>query len=218
MMNFELFDQSEPPDTFCQILASGAVILRHFALHQAEQILSEVSRVSEQMPFRHMITPGGYEMSVAMTNCGRFGWVTDRSGYRYSELDPLSGKAWISMPPICYQLAVEAASQAGFNDFQPDACLINRYDIGAKMSLHQDKDEPDLNHPIVSMSFGLPAKFQFGGLSRSDKTQNVMLTHGDVVVWGGESRLAYHGILPIRKGYHPATGEHRINLTFRQIK
>ncbi|MCD1127613.1 DNA oxidative demethylase AlkB [Jinshanibacter sp. LJY008] len=216
-MTFDLFEHLEPPEVVRENLAPGAVILRHFVLPQARTILAQVAAVVKCSPFRHMTTPGGYGMSVAMTNCGDYGWVTDRQGYRYSDEDPLTGKPWPPIASLLYQLAVAAAEQGGFSDFQPNVCLINRYAIGAKMSLHQDKDEKNFTYPIVSMSFGLPAVFQFGGLSRSDTVQKCLLTQGDVVVWGGASRLAYHGILPVKAGHHPDTEDCRINLTFRQI-
>jgi alkylated DNA repair protein (DNA oxidative demethylase) len=163
-----------------------------------------------------MVTPGGFEMSVAMTNCGRLGWASDRKGYRYAPLDPLTGQRWPEMPDIFLKLAASAAAAAGFDAFVPDACLINRYAPGAKLSLHQDKDERDFRQPIVSVSLGVPAVFLFGGLKRSDKTRQVPLAHGDVVVWGGPDRLRYHGVLALKHGDHPLLGSHRINLTFRK--
>ena len=153
-----------------------------------------------------MQTPGGHQMSVAMTNCGGFGWVTDRSGYRYDAVDPESGKPWPAMPPIFRAMAEQAADHAGFTGFAPDACLINRYEPGARMSLHQDRDEQNFGQPIVSVSLGLPAIFLFGGLKRSDRPQRYRLTHGDVVVWGGPSRLFFHGIAPIADGEHAHAG------------
>ncbi|MDI5820555.1 DNA oxidative demethylase AlkB, partial [Salmonella enterica subsp. enterica serovar Kentucky] len=167
-------------------------------------------------PFRQMVTPGGYTMSVAMTNCGALGWTTDRHGYCYAVRDPLTDKPWPALPLSFASVCRQAAIAAGYASFQPDACLINRYAPGAKLSLHQDKDEPDLRAPIVSVSLGVPAVFQFGGLRRSDPLQRILLEHGDIVVWGGESRLFYHGIQPLKVGFHPMTGEFRYNLTFRQ--
>jgi alkylated DNA repair protein (DNA oxidative demethylase) len=166
--------------------------------------------------FRHMMTPGGFAMSVATTSCGDLGWVSDKTGYRYAASDPLTGKAWPQMPASFKQLAKQAASMAGFANFEPDACLINRYQVGARMGLHQDKDEHDFSQPIVSVSLGLPAVFQMGGFARGDKTLKLPLYHGDVLVWGGESRLRFHGVLPVKAGYHPTVGEYRINLTFRK--
>lgn len=165
-----------------------------------------------------MSTPGGHRMSVAMTNCGRFGWVTDRTGYRYDRIDPESGKPWPPMPPVLVELAQGAAAEAGFSAFAPDACLINRYEPGARMSLHQDKDEADFAAPIVSVSLGLPAIFLFGGLKRSDRPRRFRLEHGDVVVWGGPARLAFHGVAPLADGEHGAMGRRRINLTFRRAR
>lgn len=197
-------------------IAEGAVLLGGRALGQEEALLAGLDTVVAAAPFRHMVTPGGFTMSVAMTNCGRAGWVTDRRGYRYTAEDPQTDQPWPQMPAAFAVLAREAAEEAGFAGFEPDACLINRYEPGARMSLHQDKDERDFSEPIVSVSLGLPATFQFGGLSRSDKPRKVALQHGDVMVWGGPARLAFHGILPLKEGHHPRLGRNRINLTFRR--
>jgi alkylated DNA repair protein (DNA oxidative demethylase) len=169
-----------------------------------------------QAPFRHLVTPGGFRMSVAMTNAGPLGWVSDRRGYRYDPIDPDSGKPWPSMPSAFLQLAATAAAHAGFVGFVPDACLVNRYEAGARLSLHQDRDERDLGQPIVSVSLGIPAVFLFGGLQRSDRAQRVPLAHGDVVVWGGPARLRYHGVLALKPNHHESLGDCRINLTFRR--
>jgi alkylated DNA repair protein (DNA oxidative demethylase) len=197
-------------------LSGGAVLLHGYALPREAEILAGIAEVAAIAPFRHMVTPGGFEMSVAMTNCGTLGWTSDRRGYRYAPDDPLSGLPWPSMPATFSQLAAEAAEAAGFAHFRPDACLVNRYAPGTRLSLHQDKDERDLSQPIVSVSLGLPATFLFGGLQRSDKAQRLPLLHGDVVVWGGEDRLRFHGVMPLREGRHPALGNVRINLTFRK--
>lgn len=210
---FDLF-ADEPP--WQEPLAEGAVILRRFARASAEGLIEQIEAVSQHSPFRQMITPGGYTMSVAMTNCGALGWTTNQHGYLYSPFDPLTGRHWPSMPDAFKSLSDAASQAAGYRGFSPDACLINRYAPGAKLSLHQDKDEPNLQQPIVSVSLGLPAVFQFGGLKRNDVLKRVMLEHGDVVVWGGTSRLFYHGILPLKPGHHPATGDVRYNLTFRR--
>ncbi|MHC9514444.1 DNA oxidative demethylase AlkB [Enterobacter mori] len=209
----DLFADAEP---WQEPLAPGAVILRRFALSRAAALLTGIDEVAAVSPFRHMVTPGGYTMSVAMTNCGQLGWATNERGYLYAPNDPTTGRPWPPMPDAFQRLCHEAAVAAGYADFQPDACLINRYAVGAKLSLHQDKDEPDLRAPIVSVSLGLPAVFQFGGLRRNDPLKRLMLEHGDVVVWGGESRLFYHGIQPLKPGIHPQTGAFRFNLTFRQ--
>lgn len=197
-------------------LCEGACVLRHFALVHQNQMLADIGSVIAAAPLRHMHTPGGYRMSVAMTNCGSLGWVTDRSGYRYAALDPLTGQAWPTLPDTLAMLARAATQAAGFAGFEPDACLINRYEAGARMSLHQDRNERDFGWPIVSVSLGLPAVFLFGGLARTDRAQRVPLTHGDVVVWGGPARLRFHGVQPVKPGSHPLTGEARINLTFRK--
>jgi len=199
-----------------EVMAEGAVLLRGFVLARQDELLAALREVISAAPFRHMVTPGGFTMSVAMTNCGKVGWVTDRRGYRYDVNDPESGQPWPAMPPVLLQLAHDAAEAGGFKNFVPDACLINRYVPGAKMSLHQDKDETDFSAPIVSVSLGIPATFLFGGLKRSDKTQRYRLTHGDVVVWGGPSRLFYHGVAPLAEGEHPLLKRQRINLTFRK--
>ena len=199
-------------------LAPGAMLLRGFVGEAEHEVLGALDAVVDAAPFRHMTTPGGHVMSVAMTNCGEVGWVTDRRGYRYDPIDPESGRAWPAMPAAFRDLALRAATAGGFPGFTPDACLVNRYEPGAKLSLHQDRDEEDFDAPIVSMSLGLPATFQFGGLKRTDPKQRVPLTHGDVVVWGGPSRLAYHGILTLKKSEHPVLGAVRINLTFRKAR
>jgi DNA oxidative demethylase len=199
-----------------EAMAEGAVLLRGFAKPHEADLLAALREIVEQAPFRRMFTPGGHQMSVAMTNCGTAGWVTDRGGYRYDGIDPESGKPWPAMPAPFRELARRAAEEGGFDGFVPDACLINRYEPGAKMSLHQDKDEQDLDAPIVSVSLGLPSTFMFGGAKRSDKPMRYRLEHGDVVVWGGPSRLFFHGVAPLADGEHATLGRQRINLTFRK--
>ena len=199
-----------------EALAPGATLLRGFARKRDLALLAAIDEIAAQAPFRRMVTPGGFEMSVAMTNCGAAGWVTDRTGYRYKAHDPYGGAPWPAMPAGFLALADEAASAAGFATFVPDACLINRYEPGTKLSLHQDKDEADYAHPIVSVSLGLPATFQFGGPKRGDPVRKVALEHGDVVVWGGPSRLFHHGVLTLKSGEHPLTGRRRFNLTLRK--
>ena len=199
-----------------EILAPGAAVLRGLASSIDGALLASVQEVSAQSPFRHMITPGGYRMSVATTNCGALGWVTDRSGYRYDPADPQSGERWPPMPASFLELAKEAAARAGFDAYFPDACLINRYQPGARLSLHQDRNERDMRQPVVSVSLGIPAVFLFGGLKRSDKALRVPLSHGDVVVWGGPSRLRFHGVNPLKAGDHRMLDGCRINLSFRK--
>lgn len=215
-MTGDLFAGVAEAQSSRETMAEGAVLLRGFTLARQDELLAALREVIAAAPFRHMVTPGGFTMSVAMTNCGKVGWVTDRRGYRYDFNDPDSGQPWPAMPQVLLDLARDAAEAGGFTDFAPDACLINRYVPGAKMSLHQDKDETDFSAPIVSVSLGLPATFLFGGLKRSDKTQRYRLTHGDVVVWGGPSRLFYHGVAPLAEGEHPLLKRQRINLTFRK--
>jgi DNA oxidative demethylase len=200
----------------CETLRAGAVVLRGFALADSTALLEELTSVLAQAPLRHMVTPGGFRMSVSMTNCGALGWVTDRHGYRYTGVDPQSGRPWPAMPAVFASLANRAAEEAGYRKFAADACLINRYQPGARLTLHQDRNERDFAQPVVSVSLGLPAVFQFGGVRRAERTMRMPLQHGDVVVWGGESRLAFHGVLALKEGIHPATGGCRINLTFRR--
>jgi len=215
MITQDLFDHLDPGGGV-ESLAPGAVVLRGLAGARGSRILAALESIVARAPFRNMTTPGGYAMSVAMTNCGQAGWVTDRSGYRYDAADPMTGRAWPPMPDIFLQTATEAAARAGFSGFAPDACLINRYEPGARMSLHQDKDERDFAAPIVSVSLGIPAVFLFGGERRSDRAQPVRLAHGDIVVWGGPARRRYHGVRPLKEGAHRALGRQRINLTFRK--
>jgi DNA oxidative demethylase len=198
-------------------LEEGAVLLHGFAAVDAPLLVEEAERIARSAPFRHLITPGGYTMSVAMTNCGRVGWVSDRTGYRYDPVDPLSGVAWPTMPGAFLDTAARAAAEAGFDGYDPDACLINRYVAGAKLSLHQDRNEKDVWAPIVSVSLGLHAVFLWGGKRRSDPVRRISLENGDVVVWGGPARFVYHGVSPLREGHHPLTGTTRINLTFRKV-
>jgi alkylated DNA repair protein (DNA oxidative demethylase) len=198
-------------------LEEGAVLLRAFAGAQTPLLLDEVSRITQAAPFRHLVTPGGFTMSVAMTNCGRVGWVSDRSGYRYDPMDPDRGAPWPPMPQVFRELAARAAAEAGFPKYEPDACLINRYVPGAKLSLHQDRDENDAWAPIVSVSLGLPAVFLWGGKRRADKVRRLHLESGDIAVWGGPARFVYHGVAALKHGQHPLTGATRVNLTFRKV-
>lgn len=197
-------------------LREGAVVLRGFARAGSSALLEELQGVCAAAPFRHMETPGGFRMSVAMTNCGTLGWISDRHGYRYAREDPLNGRPWPAIPPSFGDLASRAAHAGGYARFLPDACLVNRYAPGARLTPHQDKNEQDFDQPIVSVSLGLPVVFQFGGPRRADPLIRVLLEHGDTVVWGGASRLCYHGVLPLKDGAHPDTGTCRINLTFRR--
>ena len=215
-MTSDLFDSVPDTRPAREGMAEGAVLLRGHARPLQDEIIAALRDIVAQAPFRRMVTPGGHQMSVAMTNCGPLGWTTDRSGYRYVQNDPETGRPWPAMPPVFAQLAEQAAAAAGFVRFSPDACLINRYEPGARMSLHQDRDEQDFGKPIVSVSLGLPAIFLFGGLKRSDKARRFRLEHGDVVAWGGPSRLFFHGVAPLADGEHALLGRQRINLTFRK--
>ena len=219
-MTFDLFDNLPEPDSRggndSEAIGPGAVVLRGFALSRAQALREAIEQIQAEAPFRHLVTPGGFRMSVAMTNCGTLGWVSDESGYRYDPIDPDSGRPWPAMPEVFIELAREAAAAAGYPDFGPDACLINRYTPGTRLSLHQDRNERDLRAPIVSVSLGLPAVFLFGGPRRADRPARVRMAHGDIAVWGGPSRLFYHGIAPLADGDHPLTGPLRLNLTFRK--
>jgi len=211
----DLLSCLEPAESI-ESLGERAVVLRGFARHQAKVLVAAVAEITTAAPFRNMITPGGFRMSVAMTNCGRAGWVTDRKGYRYEAVDPMTGCVWPPMPASFRDLAATAAEAARFAGFEPDACLINRYEPGTRLSLHRDENERDLTAPIVSVSLGLPAIFLFGGQSRGDRPRRIWLENGDVVVWGGPDRLVYHGVAPLDEGDHSLTGQCRINLTFRK--
>ena len=215
-MTMNLFESSSDIGLSEESLGEGATVLRQFAISREAEVLTDIDDVVSRAPFRHMITPGGFRMSVAMTNCGALGWVSDRTGYRYDPIDPETNLPWPLMPESFSTIAANAAAKAGFKEFLPDACLINRYGPGAKLTLHQDKDERDFDQPIVSVSLGLPATFLFGGLKRADTSMRVKLTHGDVVVWGGPARLRYHGVLPLKEGDHALMGGYRVNLTFRK--
>ena len=209
-------DLFAPPAGEPQVLAPGALLLPGAALDDAPTLLAAIRDVLAQAPLRQMLTRGGFKMSVAMSNCGALGWISDRRGYRYAPLDPERDAPWPAMPPVLQALATTSATRAGFAGFVPDACLINRYAPGARMALHQDRDEADFSQPIVSLSLGLPAVFLFGGLERGDKPARIPLAHGDVLVWGGPARLRFHGVMPVKEGGHPATGACRLNLTFRK--
>jgi len=215
-MQRELFEPE--PENERHAFAPGAMWLRGFARACEHQLLTAIAAVTAAAPCRQMSTPGGRRMSVAMSNCGAFGWVTDTRGYRYQPEDPLRDRPWPAMPAEFAALATRAAAAAGYADFVPDACLVNRYQPGARMTLHQDSNERDFTQPIVSVSLGLPAVFLFGGAQRADKTQRLPLAHGDVLVWGGPSRRFFHGVLPVKEGVHPLLGRCRINLTFRRAR
>ncbi|WIW48449.1 DNA oxidative demethylase AlkB [Bradyrhizobium sp. 62B] len=217
-MTADLFDSVAEAQPSREEIADGAVLLRGFVTPIESELIDAVRAIVAQSPFRRMTTPGGHLMSVAMTNCGERGWITDHTGYRYDPIDPRTGAPWPAMPPVLRDLARRAAEQGGFTGFAPDACLVNRYEPGTRLSLHQDKDELDYSAPIVSVSLGLPATFLFGGLARADRPRRFRLVHGDVVVWGGPSRLAYHGVAPLADGEHALLGRKRINLTFRRTR
>jgi DNA oxidative demethylase len=214
----DLFAPAHVSDDRRLELCEGAAVLRGFALPFERALAAGVSAVVAAAPFRHMTTPGGYTMSVAMTNCGAYGWVSDPTGYRYSPTDPETGAPWPAMPAAFAELAGDATAALGFAEFGPDACLVNRYEPGARLTLHQDKDEQDFNAPIVSVSLGVPAVFLFGGLKRKDRPQRVPLENGDVVVWGGPARLRYHGVAKLEESRHPFAGQARINLTLRRAR
>lgn len=216
MTTGDLFDDlpDHGPQPFS--LGSGAVVLRRFARDTDTALIAAIQAIVAQAPLRHMITPGGYRMSVAMTSCGQVGWVSGRSGYRYDPIDPLTGRAWPALPAALLDIARRAAADAGFENFSPDTCLINCYEPGTRLALHQDRNERDASAPIVSVSLGLPAVFLFGGMQRSDRPQRYRLEHGDVAVWGGPARFAFHGIAPLADGHHALLGNKRINVTFRK--
>jgi DNA oxidative demethylase len=215
VMNFDLFGADSGEYTN-RPLGPGVFLFRGFALAGVTELLAAIRQVSAQSIPRSMRTPGGLAMSVATSSCGAAGWVSDSYGYRYAKRDPVTGQPWPAMPEALFRLGQAAAAEAGYPDFTPDSCLVNHYQPGAKMTLHQDKNERDFSQPIVSVSLGLPAVFLFGGRRREDSTQRIHLEHGDVMVWGGPARLNFHGVLPIKPGVHPLVGQQRINLTFRK--
>jgi DNA oxidative demethylase len=215
-MNLELFQNNVQDPSPALGIGRGSVYLSDFLTQDEAAIVNAVEQVTRVSPFRHLVTPGGKKMSVAMSNCGSLGWVSDHAGYRYQAQDPLTNKPWPAMPGLLLSLAQKAAATASYENFHPNVCLINRYDTGARMGLHQDRDERNLTAPIVSFSLGLPATFIWGGLERAGKTQRFVLQHGDVLVWGGPDRLRFHGVAPLKPGHHPLTGSSRINITFRQ--
>ncbi|MCJ0762517.1 DNA oxidative demethylase AlkB [Variovorax terrae] len=212
MQSLELFEATAQN----QRLGAAAMVLRGFALPHVPDLMLAIVGIETASPFRHMVMPGGFTMSVALTNCGALGWTTDRRGYRYTTVDPDTGEPWPVMPEVFARLASGAAEAAGFDGFEPDACLVNRYLPGSRLSLHQDKNERDYEAPIVSVSLGMPATFLFGGHARTDPIVKVPLHHGDVVVWGSADRLRYHGVMPLRDEPHTLLGSQRINFTFRK--
>jgi alkylated DNA repair protein (DNA oxidative demethylase) len=209
--------ENDPTPPSREALEEGAVLLRGFASDREVALVAAIGEIAKTSPFRHLVTPGGYTMSVAMTNCGRVGWVSDRTGYRYDPLDPSTGQPWQPIPDVFLDLAVRAAEEAGFPNYDPDACLINRYVAGSKLGLHQDRDEKDQWAPIVSVSLGLPAVFLWGGKRRADPQRRLRVESGDVAVWGGPARFAYHGVAQLKDGSHPVTGPTRLNITFRKV-
>ena len=211
-----LFERVSQTEASKEMLCPGAVMLGRFAQKYETELFAGLSVVTAKAPFRHMVTPGGFQMSVAMTNCGAFGWITDETGYRYDRVDPETNATWPEMPDCFLKLASSAATEVGFDEFLPDACLINRYEPGSKLSLHQDKNERDFEQPIVSVSLGVSATFLFGGSRRNDETERIPVEHGDVIVWGGPARLRYHGVMALKEGFHPLAGGRRFNLTFRK--
>ena len=212
-------DDDLAPRQWRESIVPGAVVLRGFANNITEQLLADIAVISRLSPFRHQTTPGGHRMSVGMTSCGEYGWVSDESGYRYTKTDPETKQQWPAMPSYLGDFASFAANEAGFVDFKPDACLINRYELGARMALHQDRNERDLSQPVVSISLGLSANFIFGGLSRHSPYQRFPLTHGDVLVWGAAARLNFPGVAPLQSAIPPWPLQEalRFNLTFRRV-
>ncbi len=164
-----------------------------------------------------MLTPGGKRLNISMTNCGEVGWVSDDKGYRYQAEDPTSGRKWPNMPNAFKTLGQSAAQAARFEGFCPNACLINHYQAGQKLSAHQDKNEPDLSQPVVSVSLGMSATFLIHGNSRNNRAQKIQLHDGDVMVWGRSARLMYHGVETKQSQPHPTLGFHRFNVTLRQV-
>ncbi len=210
------FDFNEQAST--EVIDNDAIILKGFVRAKANQLVKDAELISQQSPFRTMTTPGGGKMSVAITNCGHCGWLSDEHGYRYQQIDPVTHRSWPEMPQSFLKICAAATKAASFAEFMPDACLLNKYQADAKMGLHNDNDEHDLTAPIVSVSLGLDAVFLFGGKTRQSPTRKYLLSHGDVVVFGGQSRLNFHGISLIKPTYiSDDLTDHRLNLTFRKV-
>jgi DNA oxidative demethylase len=208
-----LFQDTFATKPVMEALQEGVVLIRR--AFDSEKLFAAIKTVIDAAPLRHMETPSGKKMSVAMTNCGDLGWTSSRAGYAYSKTDPLTTAPWPTMPQLLFDTAANLARLAGYSGFVPDACLINRYLPGAQMGLHQDRDERDFSQPIVSLSLGVPAKFIIGGLTRGDSTRSVELDDGDAIVFGGAARLIFHGVRAVKVGQHAAINNCRINLTFR---
>ena len=212
--------QDQPPDLpERQALGPESWLLRHTLQTTACHLMADIHTLTATHPFQHMVTRGGHTMSVATSSYGSYGWVSDaQKGYRYASSNIETGQPWPPIPAHWLALATALAEKAGFNGFHPDSALINRYAVGARMGLHQDRDEATLAWPIVSLSLGLPARFMFGGKQRQAPVKDFTLLHGDVVVWGGADRLRFHGIRPLKAGHHSLTGPYRYNITFRRVQ
>lgn len=207
----DLFSNNRPP---IEEIYPDLFVLANFV--DTNPLMVQVERITKVSPFRKMMTPNGHYTGVALTNCGDFGWTSDRNEYRYSSSDPLNNQPWLAIPESFKALAKNAAHVAGFKDFEPDACLINQYLIGTKLGSHQDKNEKDFSQPIVSVSIGLSAVFQIFGNQRAGQAINYRLYDGDVVVWGNSARLCYHGVRTLSAAELDPTCQQRINITFRK--
>jgi len=207
---------AQPSRAAAIAIAPEVLLLKHHAI--TAPLVAAIERISREAPFRRLHTPGGGQMSVAMTNCGTVGWHSDTRGYRYLDRDPESGRPWPPMPPAFLSLASHAAAMAGFPGFEPDCCLVNRYAIGSQMGAHRDYDELDMRHAIVSVSIGLPAVFVWYGARRKGPAIPVLVEDGDVVVFGGAARAGYHGVRRLAARPEAACDAVRYNLTFRRAR
>jgi len=207
-----LFSQLVAEPTHEEIFP-GAVLMRSLALPQDNEFFTAAEAIIAARPLHHTTTPSGLPMGVMVTDCG------DSRAFanRWDTANPERMRLWPPMPPLLRDFAIRCAVRSGFPQFRPDACHINRYQAGTKLGLHQDRHECDWTQPIVSLSFGLECIFLLGGLQRTDKPRRILLEHGDVIVWGGPSRMRFHGVQPLKPGHHPLTGPYRYNLTFRKI-
>jgi len=207
-----LFSQLAAEPTHEEIFP-GATLMRGLAQAQDGEFLEAMQGVLSAAPLHHATTPTGLPMGVMVSDCG----TPEAFRRRWDPANPAVRQMWPPMPRALLDFSLRCAVRAGFPLFRPDTCHVNRYQAGTKLGLHQDRHECDMSQPIVSVSFGLECVFLLGGLERTDSPKRILLEHGDVIVWGGPSRMRFHGVQPLKPGHHPLTGPYRYNLTFRKV-